>query len=187
MQVKQKMTFMIGVLVSLTLIVLLCVAQWFKYADIGASAETSIKYSWENNRQILGQYTIKVSEAAQIQKRYSDDLSKLMEKALTSRYGEEGSKATWQFIKEQNGNLSPEIYKNVMQIIEAGRTKFENSQTDLLERKRSYETLTIKPWSKFWLGLADYPTEGFFEKYNVITSESAKQQFETGVATEVIF
>ena len=42
-----------------------------------------------------------------------DDMKEVIETALTARYGQDGSKATWQWIKEQNPSVDPSLYKKL--------------------------------------------------------------------------
>ncbi len=66
-------------------------------ANDGARMENQIVAIQDDNRQILGQYTTKIAEMAQIPAMARDDLASVMERALDARYGEDGSQAVFQW------------------------------------------------------------------------------------------
>ena len=45
----------------------------------------------------------------------------------------------------------------VQQVVESTQKEFQQSQTQLLDIKRSYETALGTVWQGFWLGMAGYP------------------------------
>lgn len=154
-------------------------ASYISAYNYGNSAETSIKATWENNQNILAQYTQKVQEAAQVPTMMKDDLKEVIKEALTSRYGSEGSKATFQWLKEQNPNIDAQLYRKIQQIIEAGRDEFKNSQTRLIDEKRSYQTNLGYFWKGFWMRIAGYPRINL-DDYKAIINDYAADAFKTG-------
>src|SRR5690606_7192000 len=93
-----------------------------------------------DNRNIYAQYGQKVLEVAQVPDMYIADVVKVTTAALEGRYGPDGSKAVFQWIQEQNPNVDPSLYRAVQQVIEAGRSDFENGQRRLIDVRRQYET-----------------------------------------------
>lgn len=147
----------------------------------GAQAEAQISTTWENNKQILGNYTTKVSEMAQVPDMQRDDLAKVMEAAFSGRYGDDGSRAAMQWIREAYpGQLDAQLYRNLQSVIESGRDEFKANQTRLLDQKRVYQTNLNYLIKGFWLRLAGYPKIDL-AKFNVVTSTQAEQSFQTGV------
>lgn len=182
--------FLIALGVFLTLIVggaVVAVTSYIHYANYGNEQENVINASYENNKNILGQYSLKVKEAAKVSDKYSDALTNLIESALSSRYGEEGSQAMMQWITEQNPNLDPSVYTKVQQIIEAGRNEFQVAQTTLLDQCRVYKTSLGYLWGGFWLRLTGYPKEGLETRCKAITSEYAQDAYRTGIEKGVDF
>lgn len=169
-------------------VVLLAGFVFMNYANavrIGTDSESQLEATYDNNRQILGQYTLKVKEAASVPTMATEDLQKVMQSALEGRYGENGSGAVMQWIKESYpGQVDPELYRKLQSIIEAGRTEFKDNQTKLLDQKRVYTNNLGYVWSGFWLKLAGYPKVNL-DKYRVVTSAQAEKAFETGVDTPV--
>jgi|SRR3989344_3461173 len=168
----------LGVIVA---IVVVAFGSYVSNYNYGNRAEKTIVAEYENMENILGQYSLKVSEAAQVPGMKTDDLKTVLDGAMSGRYGKEGSKAVFQWIQENYpGQVSDTLYVQIQQIVEAGRNKFENAQTKFIDTKRVYETDLGSFWKGFWLSAAGYPKIKLAE-YKIISSEHAQEAFETGV------
>lgn len=152
---------------------------YIKYANLGASYETRLEAVWDENKVTLNNYTTKVQEIAQVPDMYKNDLKEVIKETFQGRYGQDGSKAVFQFIKEQNMSLDPGMYRQIQQVMESGRNEFATSQRQLIDVKRSYDLALKSVWSGLWLGIAGYPKVDL-AKYKIITLESVEQKFETG-------
>lgn len=172
------------VLVSLLTIAGILVGSYVSAVNYGVSAEAGIKYAWEDNQQVYGNYTNKVQEIAAVPELYKNDLKEVVTAALTSRYGKDGSKAAFQWIQEHQTNVDPGLYKKIQEVIEAGRNEFQTKQTRLLDLKRNYETNLGYVYRGFWLKLAGFPRTDL-SKYNAITSAESKESFQTGLSKPV--
>jgi hypothetical protein len=146
----------------------------------GVKFENNIEATWEDNENILAQVGLKVRDSAGIADKYSDDVKELVGVAMSGRYGEEGSKAMFQWIQEQNPTLDASVYKQIQQIIESGRNQFQNAQTRLVDVKRAYKDELGFFWSGLWLRIAGFPKLDL-DDYKIITSEHASDAFESGV------
>lgn len=180
---KQKGNTLVTVLVVLGIVGTLIVGAIGAYvsnANYGNRAEKQIVAAWEKNENILGQYSLKIAEMAQVPDMQRDDLKEVYRAAMEGRYGDDGSKATFQWLQEQNPQLNAEVYTRLQQTMEAGRNEFRVAQTELIDLKRGYETNLGYVWKGFWLRLAGYPKIDL-NKYQAITSEYAQEAFETGV------
>jgi len=148
--------------------------------------ENQIATTYEDAKAMNSQYTLKIREMAQIPKMATNQLSELVEKTLSSRYGEDGSKALFQFIQEQNPSISPELYTNIQKTIAGGRSDFEAKMKMLNDSKRvAYNQLDTQP-SGFILEFMGMPRKnigynGAKDDYPVIMSEDAQETFRTGV------
>jgi len=171
-------------LVSVGVVVVLAITFIGMYVganNYGIRAEKEIKFQYENMENVLGQYTLKIKEAAQIPGMQTDDLLKLFTESNKSRYGAGGSQSAMQWIKEHNPNLNQETYLQLQRLIEAGRNKFENTQTRFIDAKRVYETKLQTIPDKWFLSMAGFPKDYNPEKYKIISSNHAKDTFKTGV------
>lgn len=187
---KQKGEVGLGLIVGLSALALVVgaaligIMSYISAANYGNSAEKQLEAIWTNNQNVLGQYTLKVQEAAQIPAMYKDDLKEVVTAAVQGRYGDGGSKALFQFLKEANIPFDNKLYVKMMQIIEAGRNQFTTEQTRLIDVKRSYETNLGYVWRGFWLKLAGYPKIDL-NKYKPVVAGDTAKAFETGVQTPI--
>ena len=110
-----------------------------------------------------------------------DDLKEVIKEAIGGRYGAEGSKATWQWIQENNPSVDPSLYQNIQQAIEAGRNKFENAQTLLLSRCQEYQTQQGYLVRGVFIRMTGYPKIDMEKMCTPIVSEYGKEAFDTGV------
>ena len=165
-----------GILIA---ILIVAIASYISAVNYGVSAENRLKAEWENNEQILAQYSQKIGEAAQVPGMARDDLIKVFTGALGARYGAGGSQATMQWIKEQNPNLDAKMYIKLQQMIEAGRDEFKNAQTKLIDVKRQYENALGFFWQGMWLRIVGYPKIDL-SKYKIITNDYANDAFKIG-------
>lgn len=167
-----------GVLGSIALVVFLVVGMFVSANNYGVKAETSIVATYDNNRNILSNYGKKVVEATQVPAMYSDDLKKIVSASMEGRYGSDGSKATMQWLKETNIPFDASIYKQIQQIIEAGRNEFQVNQTRLVDEKRAYQTeLGMFPRSVF-MSMLGFPKIDL-KKYDIVTDDRTETAFET--------
>ena len=177
-----KTLITIGSLVAaVVLVVALAIGQYAGAVAYGAKTEADIKATYANNQNILGQYSTKIGEMAQVPAMQRNDLTKLLESAFSARYGDNGSQAAFQFIKEAYpGTLSNKLYENLQAEMAAGRTEFQNNQTRLIDQKAKYETNLAYVFKGFWLRTAGYPKINM-DDYKVVVSTQARKAFETGV------
>jgi hypothetical protein len=147
--------------------------------NTGNRLEQQIKATYEDNQNVLAQYSNRVAEAAQIPAMQRDDLTAVVTAALDARYGEEGSRAMFQWIQEQNPTIDSTVYVQLQRIIESGRLDFQAAQTRLIDQKRVYETALGSFWQGTWMSVAGYPRIDLAE-YNIVTNARTEEAFETG-------
>lgn len=150
-------------------------------ANYGNRAEKQIVAEHKNLENILGQYSIKVAEAAQVPDMYKSDMKEVVEAALKGRYGANGSTAVFQWLKEDNSpaKLDSALYAKIQQIIEAGRNEFQNNQTRFIDIKRVYETNLGYVWTGTVLGIFGYPRINL-DDYQITTTDAAATALKTG-------
>lgn len=166
-----------SVLVGLTVMFVVTYVSMYNGA---VQSEKQIVASYDNMKNVLGQYSLKVSEAAQVPKRYRDDLTSVYSAALEGRYGDDGSKAVFQFIREHNPNFDSALYTKIQTIIEAGRDKFENQQAQFIDIKRGYETRLDYFVTGTVLRFAGFPRIKL-DDYKIIESQHGRDTFDTGL------
>lgn len=175
----------IGFGVAAVVLVGAAIGTYITYANLGNRTEVAIKAKYANNENIYANGTMKIMEAAQVPEMYVADLKQIVTAAISGRYGNEGSRATFQWIQEQNPTVDPGMYLKIQQIIEGFRNEFQNAQTGLLDQCRNYETLRGNVWSGFWLQLAGYPKMDIDKMCTIVSTDKARMTFETKTDTGV--
>jgi hypothetical protein len=158
----------------------ICGVSYISAYNTGNRLEQNIKATYENNRNILAQYGNKVAEAAQVPGMQRDDLSQVVTAALEGRYGEDGSRAVFQWIQEQNPQIDSTVYVQLQRMIEAGRNEFTTAQTKLTDQKRVYETSLGSFWQGTWLSVAGYPRIDL-DEFQIVSTARADEAFKSGV------
>lgn len=179
---RQRGSSLIPVLATLGAVVVLggiIAGSYISAANYGVEAEAGIKAKYADNENVYAQGTQKVMEIAQVPAMYADDLTKIVKAAIQGRYGENGSQATFQWLKEQNPSLDASMYKKIQQVIESFRDEFKNAQTSLLDRCRTYENQRGYVWSGFWLRIAGYPKLNIENMCTIVSTDKAAKTFET--------
>lgn len=170
----------LSILVGLVAVVGIVVVSYISAYNTGNRLEQGIKATYTNNQNVLSSYSNKVAEAAQIPAMQRDDLTQVVTAALDARYGEEGSQAMFQWIQEQNPQIDSSVYTTLQQIIEAGRNDFERAQTQLIDKKRVYETQLGMFWKGTMLRVAGYPKIDL-DEYKIVVNSSTQETFRTGI------
>lgn len=148
--------------------------------------QSNIKAKADQVDNVLSNYGQKVQEAAQVPNMQTDALKEVMRTALSARYGADGSKATMQWIQENYpGQVDPQLYRQIQQIIEAGRDDFQNAQTALIDEKRVYLTALDTIPGGAMMRMMGYPTinvgyHGGKDDYMVIVTDRAADARKTG-------
>lgn len=179
------MKVIFSLLVALIVITLIPVMSYITYNALGVNQETAIKAQFSQNKNLRSSYIKKIKEAAQITEMQTQDLSKIIESALTARYGDEGSKALFQAIQEQNPTLDQSTYIKLQNIIAAGRDELAVSQALLIDKKAAYERSLQYVWSGLWLKLAGFPKIAL-DDYRVVTDSNTEEVFTTGTDDSTI-
>jgi len=166
-------------LVGAGAVALMVVGSYISAANQGNRLEVAISAKYQDNENVYANGTQKVMEIAQVPAMMADDLARVTREAIGGRYGANGSQAVFQMLREQNPQLDASMYRKIQTVIESFRDEFKNSQTQLLDQCRNYETLRGNVWSGFWLNLAGYPKKDINKMCTIVTTEKARQTFET--------
>jgi uncharacterized protein (UPF0333 family) len=166
-------------IIALVAIGAVLVFSYISAANYGNRAEVSIKAKYQDNENVYANGTQKVMEIAQVPAMMRDDIKEVFTAALQGRYGENGSQAVFQWIQEQNPQIDSSVYTRIQQAMEAFRNEFRTAQTALLDQCRTYETNLGYVWGGFWLKLAGYPKTDLQKMCTIVTTDKARQTFET--------
>jgi uncharacterized protein (UPF0333 family) len=179
---KQNGVISTGAIVAIVLVVSLVsmlailIGIYSSYYNLGNRSEQNLIAARDQAKNILATYGQKVQEVAQVPSMYTDDLKKLTDSAIQSRYGAEGSKAMFQFLKEQNPTLDPTLYRQIQQVIEAGRNDFQSAQERQIDVRRQYQTELGNFFSGIMLHMAGYPKIDLKE-FDIVSTDRADNAF----------
>lgn len=179
---RSKGAMSAGAMVAIGVVAAIVIGFFLAYVSAYNTAnrlEQTIKAEAKNNENILATYGQKVQEAAQVPGMMRDDIVAIAKAAIGGRYGENGSQAAVQMIREQNPQVDSSLYKNLQQIIEAGRDEFKTHQTRLIDAKRVYETELGSFFTGSMMHFAGYPKINL-DDYKVVSTGRAQDAFRTG-------
>lgn len=165
-------------LMFLVMLVIWVIGSYISANNYAATTEAAIEARWKDNQNVFSNYGQKVMEVAQVPAMYRDDLTQVMKTAITSRYGDTGSKAAFQWLKEANIQFDAKLYTNLQQIIEAGRNDFQTAQTARLDVCRQYTGEQGKIPRGWFIRLAGYPKIAS-NKCEIVSDDRTDKAFST--------
>lgn len=147
------------------------------------SLENRIIAAADDNEQYLGQFYNTLDESVQVTEMYADDFRDIATGMLEGRYGEDGSQATFQFIREEMPMISPEMYRELQLIVQSNRDGYRNKQRVLLDLRRQYENKLYSFPSNVFMGMFGFPKRVDLDdpRFNVSSTEDARTTRETGI------
>jgi hypothetical protein len=116
--------------------------------------------------------------------KYGDLVIKAIEVSMTGRYGETGSKAGVQWIKEQNPEIDVKIMDKLQVAIESGYKEFQARQTTKIDLIRVYDN-SLDTWPSSWVAsIAGFPNKVTADMRKTISSAATddmmqRKQFDT--------
>lgn len=167
------------VLVVLVVLILGVVGSYIKYANLGNKYEANAEKFHKNTQNVLSATTLKIREVASVPKMYENSLKNLIDATFKGRYGADGSKATMQWIQEQNLQVDSTMFSKIQSVIESGRDEFKLAQDRKNEYCTDYEILRGNVWSGFWLGVAGYPKKDITDICTLVTDAETEEAFKT--------
>lgn len=119
-----------------------------------------------------------ISQQAQVTQKYAEDFKEVALGMVQGRYGENGSQAMFQWLKEHNISIDADIYKKIMTTIEATRMSFEREQRRLSEMAAEHKKMYVTVPSKWFV-------EGEPVVIKIISSATTKNIIKTGEENDI--
>lgn len=170
-------TVAIGILITIALFVIISLSWVISVRNSFVQQENGIKAQYEQNKNSYDKYFKTIKEMVQVPEMYTSDFRSIIDKSMTGRYGQNGSKAVFQWLKEHEISLPHELYTKIQTAIEGGRTNFANDQTILVDKIRLYKNFTQIFPKNILAGLLHYPKINFPD-YDIVTSEETQKVFQ---------
>lgn len=187
---KQRGSAAVAILGFLSLILVGCLifgGMVISKRNSFVRVENNITTSYDESKNVHSNYVLRIQEMAQVPKMATKQLAELVKASNEGRYGADGSKAVFQFLKEQNPNIPDSLFTNIQKEMVGGRLDFQSKITRVIDNKKvAYNMLddTIGGFIlKDILGMPrrNIGYDGGKDDYPVIMSESSVETFKTGV------
>ena len=146
--------------------------------NTSATHEVNLEAQYQDNQNVLANYYNKVNELIQVPEQYKNDYKEIIESAVKGTYGEGGSKAIFQFLQERQINYDNSLNVKMMQVIESGRNDFKNSQTTLIDKRRTYQVYLADLYTGFVAKLMGFPKVDL-KRYDPVINDKTEKAFET--------
>lgn len=149
--------------------------------------ENNIHMAYEESKNVHSNYVLRIQEMAQVPKMATKQLSEVIMASNQGRYGADGSKAVFQFLKEQNPNIPNSLYENIQKEVTGGRLDFQSKITRVNDNKVvAYNMLDDTVGGFILKDILGMPRknigyEGGKDDYPVIMSEQSVDTFKKGV------
>ena len=115
-----------------------------------------------------------ILQQAGILNKYSTDFREIYKDMMTGRYGKDGSKAMFQWIKEQNPSIDASLDAKLMTTVESQRTGFDRQQGKVASMiAESNKMLKVAPSSWF--------VDGKIKEAKIVSSTNTKMIVESGI------
>lgn len=81
------------------------------------SQEKGVQAQYEQNKNNYDNMWKKFKEVSQVPGMYTEDLKKVYDSAIQGRYGDQGSQAMFQWLKEHNPDFDSAMYTKIQQVV----------------------------------------------------------------------
>lgn len=175
---SKGLAVILSVIAIFAVIVLVTIGSLIGFNNTAVKMENGIKAQYQQNQNNYDNYFKQLKEAAQVPEIYVDDMRKVWKEVMTARYGTDGSRAMFNWIKEHNPAVEAKLYLKLQIIITAGRNRFEADQKILIDKKREYENLLGTFPNSFFAGFLNFPKINLAD-YGIVTSDETQRAFDS--------
>jgi len=159
-----------GVVLTLLMIFVMNISYQNTYERIDQDILAQYK-KIESNYEKMSRVIL---QQAGILNKYSSDFKDIYKGMMQGRYGKEGSKAMFQWIKEQNPQIDGALYAKLMTTVEAQRTGFDRQQSKVSAMVAESNKMLKTAPSKWFVN-------GEIKEAKIVSSSNTKVIMETGI------
>jgi hypothetical protein len=161
-----------------------CLGTVFGFRTECVNAEAGITAQFKANESSYDNMWKTFKEMAQVPKMFEEHMKDVWNSALKGRYGEKGVSTVFLALKEENPKLDPTMYTKIQTAIEAGRTRFNQDQKELLDKKAQYERILNGNTALLANNFFHFPHMDL-SKFDIVTSDVTEQAFTTKKADQI--
>lgn len=176
MSTKLKVLIGLGSFIILTVVIFFVSLMGIN--NTCSSYEESIVAQDKQNQNNLAGYINKIGDMNQVPNKYAADFRAVIKDSMQGRYGQNGSQAMFQFIKEHDIKLDSSLYKQIEEAMESGRDSFAADQKTLLDKKQMYQSYLRSQPSGFFAHMQGFPKMDL-SKYDIVINDETAKAFET--------
>lgn len=158
---------------------LILIGSYTSAYNYGNTMDNKVQAQYQQMENVLAQYSQRIQELVQVPVMYKDDLKEVISATMQGRYGQDGNKAVFSFIKEHSQGFDSSLYKTVSQSIEAGRKDFEFENKKLIDLTTEYKISIGTLYTGFWMRVAGFPKIDLTQ-YKPISNTYAAETFKAG-------
>jgi hypothetical protein len=175
---KMKLKLIIGASIFSVLLITIMVFMDINYDNAHQRLLADIKAQEQKIESNYDKMFKTIAQQAQVTQNYFTEFKEIYKGIMVGRYGDGGSKAMWQWLKEANPQAPSNLHIKLMNTIEASRMSFDREQQRLANMSAEDKKLfTTKP--------AKWFTSGEPRKVKIISSTKAKEVMKTGVDDDI--
>lgn len=178
MSTSKVIACIVGIFFAIIIVVVMMVSGTYNGANKLEKQITKLHKSSENE---LATLSLKALEISGVARASAKDQLEYMKGSMQGRYGADGSKATMQWIKENNPKFDNNIRIKVAEVLDGGRDNFKNAQKIKLDACAGYSVKLDNLIGGTVLRMMGFPKIDMSKQCEIITSNHAKKAFETGI------
>ena len=138
----------------------------------------------DQSYSMLSAVTLKIRNLAKVPAMYSEDLTKYVSAAMSSRYGEDGMKAMVAFMNENNIQFDSSMYKNIQIAMSGGQDDFRITQNKLTDFCAQYRVFRSTWMTGHLLGDATTDLDSVKHQCTIALDAYSRNAESTKVITE---
>lgn len=159
-----------------------CIGTVLGFRTDCVGAEAGIEAQYKANQSSYDTMWKTFREMAQVPAMYESHLKDVWSGVISGRYQDNGK--LLMAVKEDNPKLDPSMYTKIQLAIDANRTRFNQDQTELVDKKRQYEVILKGNTALVANGFFGFPHIDL-AKYDIVTSDETEKAFTDKKAGEI--